>query len=73
MLASIGTAVVQRRGPFSHGVVGDVESFKKRELVEKLKTADDATVQMVIEMLEAAVRSKQRQIPSNMNPKTTPR
>lgn len=45
----------------------------KRELMEKLKTADDATVKMVIEILEAAVRNKQREIPNNINPKTTPR
>lgn len=45
----------------------------KRELMEKLKTADDATVKMVIEILEVAVRNKQREIPNNINPKTTPR
>lgn len=45
----------------------------KRELMEKLKTADDATVRLAIEMLEVAVRNKQREIPNNINPKTTPR
>lgn len=48
-------------------------SPKKRELMEKLKTADDSTVQFVIEMLDVAVRNKQREIPTNINPKTTPR
>lgn len=46
---------------------------KKRELMERLRDAEEADVQMVIEILEAAVRAKQRQVPGNLNPKTTPR
>jgi transcriptional regulator with XRE-family HTH domain len=48
-------------------------SPKKRELMEKVKIADDSTVQLVIDMLDVAVRNKQRQVPNNINPKTTPR
>lgn len=46
---------------------------KKRELMERLKTADDADAQIVIDMLEVAVRNRQRQVPNNISPKTTPR
>lgn len=48
-------------------------SAKKRELLARLENADDATVQTVIEILEVAVRNQQRQVPGNLNPKTTPR
>lgn len=48
-------------------------SPKKRELLARLETADEATVQTVIELLEVAVRNQQRQIPSSTNLKTTPR
>jgi transcriptional regulator with XRE-family HTH domain len=46
---------------------------KKRELMERLKDAEEADVQMVIEMLEAAVKAKQRQVPANLHPKTNSR
>jgi transcriptional regulator with XRE-family HTH domain len=46
---------------------------KKRELMARLEDADEATVQMVIKILEAAVEAQHRQVPGNLNPKTTPR
>lgn len=46
---------------------------KKRELMERLKTASEEDVLLVIEILEASVRAKQRQVPSTLNPKTSPR
>lgn len=46
---------------------------KHRELMEKLKTASEADVQFVIDMLEVSVKNRQRQVPNNINPKTTPR
>ena len=46
---------------------------KKRELMERLKTASEEDVLLVIEILEASVRAKQRQVPGNLNPKTSPR
>jgi transcriptional regulator with XRE-family HTH domain len=46
---------------------------KKRELMERLKTASDEDVLLVIEILEASVRAKQRQVPASTNLKTAPR
>ena len=46
---------------------------KQRELMEKLKGLDDVTVQLAIDVLEISVKNRQRQIPNNINPKTTPR
>lgn len=34
--------------------------------MEKLTTADDTTIKMVIEMLEVAVRNTQREIPNKL-------
>jgi transcriptional regulator with XRE-family HTH domain len=48
-------------------------SAKKRELLANLENADDNTVQFVIDMLEVAVKNKQRQVPSGTEIKTNPR
>jgi len=48
-------------------------SPKKRELMEKLQHSTDADAQFVIDMLEVAVKNRQRQVPDGINPKTTPR
>jgi len=51
----------------------DSASPKKRELLERLKNVDDTTTQLVIDVLDAAVRNQQRRVPEGINPKTTPR
>jgi transcriptional regulator with XRE-family HTH domain len=63
--------VFQKAGllPITHSEL----SSKKRELLANLENADDNTVQFVIDMLEVAVKNKQRQVPSGTEIKTNPR